>query len=125
MLSYFYFIFLIGILSYFSYRSIIMYKKGTYNPYVFIGFKDDGELTYGKRVLINLIIIFGAQILVTDDKYTILFRILYVFLSINIIQTSILSYLSYKKIKDKKIITHNVIMNLIFIGIIIVLWKFT
>ena len=114
MITYIYFIFLILVLSYSIYRDFLLYKKGKYIPRII---RTEDDIAYVKSVIINLIVILGARFFVPDDKLYILIIIFFIATLAIIVSTSILSYLSYKKTKDKKIIKNAIILNLIVIGI--------
>ncbi len=118
MSNYFYLIVLIVILVHSIIRNIYLFKKGQYNPYIFR--KSERELPF----IVNFAISIGITFCIFNIKPIAI--MIYTFLIYSfclVVCLTVLNYLSYMKTKDKKIIFHTVIFNIIVVIVSIFLWQ--
>lgn len=106
-------------------RDIYLFNTGQYNPYPFKEKKIKRELPVIVRFGIPLILMWIAlSLFMTNIKLLPIMTIIFLCYSFCLITCAdILNYLSYKNIKDPKIISQTIIFNIMVIVISIGLWK--
>ena len=118
-----YLVFLTIIMSYSIFRYVCLFKKGEYNPYPYRKQKED--LPFIIRFCINLGIIIGGAVFLTNIKFLSIGVVIFIVYSICLIVcVSVLNYLSYIRIKDKKIIVQTAIFDLMIIIMSTGIWKY-
>ncbi len=123
MSGYLYLIALTAILGYSIVHDILMYKRGSYYPYIIKHGK--GEMPTLARIGIALFIFIGAAVFAKD--LNILHGMLYIFIlytSCLIINTGTLNYLSYKKSHDRNIVIQSMLFDIFMICVTIGIWRF-
>lgn len=102
-------------------RDSYLFTRGQYNPYIFRKKKQSSFII----LIIALGTYMGIKFLITDIRLLNILVYSFVFVSIFLLASvNILSYLSFNKTKDQKIIPHTVIANLIIIIILYILLHF-
>lgn len=124
MISYLYIVVLTVLFSHNIIRSIYLFKKGQYNPYI-IG-KEKNKSPFIVRLAINLgffIMVYGG---ITSTKLLSIMTVIFLCYSVCLlISGSILNYLSYMRINDPKIMYQTVVFDIIIIVVAIGILKFT
>ncbi|WP_459906861.1 hypothetical protein [Desulfotomaculum defluvii] len=119
MENYFYIIVVAIILLSKIFRGIYLYTKGQYNPYPFRKESNSSIIKNFEWLIVSV----GGFLFLRDIK---LMAIIFLFCSFwLVVSVSILNYLSYIKIKDKKIITQTIVFNIIIIAVSFGIWKYT
>ena len=128
MIGYFYIVILSIYLSYDIVRYIYLFNKGRYNPYPY-----KSPYPYKKRekegsstisFCSRFGIIFGALIFARNSKLLYIMTVVFLCYSFClIICVSVLNYLSFKNIKDQKIIFQTALFDIMVIIISIGIWK--
>lgn len=116
--DYFYVLILISIFVYQIVREIYLFNKGKYNPYMFK--RGEFEEPYFVRLGLSLAMLFCLNN-IKIKLVPIYFLSTYAF-GLGTC-TNILNYLSYRKSKDKKIIIHTIIFDIILIIMAMFLWR--
>lgn len=125
MIGYLYIAVISIILFYTIIKDVYLFIKGQYNPYPF----KEKKRKKGLPGFINLGITFillwvGFSLSMDNIKLLPIMTIIFLCYSFCLILcANILNYLSYKKIKDSKIISQTVIFNIMVIVISLGLWK--
>jgi hypothetical protein len=123
MASNLYIIFLIAGLSYTIIRNIYLFNKGLYNPYSFR--KGERELPLILVIVITLGISIGGYMFMNNAKIAFISLIIFICYSLCLVVcTSILNFLSYKKIKDKNIVLQTIILDITIIITSISIWRY-
>jgi hypothetical protein len=123
MASNLYIIFLIAGLSYTIIRNIYLFNKGLYNPYSFR--KGERELPLILVIVITLGISIGGYMFMNNAKIAFISLIIFICYSLCLaVCTSILNFLSYKKIKDKNIVLQTIIFDIAIIITSISIWRY-
>jgi hypothetical protein len=123
MASNLYIIFLIAGLSYTIIRNIYLFNKGLYNPYSFR--KGERELPLILVIVITLGISIGGYMFMNNAKIAFISLIIFICYSLCLaVCTSILNFLSYKKIKDKNIVLQTIILDITIIITSISIWRY-
>lgn len=122
MWSHLYLIFVFVVLCYDIIRDVFFFNKGQYNPYPFR--KQEKEPPFGIVLSINLLIVIGMFTLITKTDFRILIYIFLIFSFCRVLCTSVMNYLSYKKFKVRKIISHTIIFDIIIISFSIGIWLY-
>ena len=125
MTGYLYILIISIILFYTIIRDIYLFNKGQYYPYPFTENKEKRKPPFIVRFVITIISMWIASYIFSTNIEllpiaTIVFLCYSFFL---IFCADILNYLSYKTIKDSKIISQTVIFNIMVIVISIFLWR--
>jgi hypothetical protein len=128
MIGYFYIVILGIYLSYGIVRYIYLFIKGQYNPYPY---KSPYPYKKGEKEVSSIIsfcssfgIIFGALIFAANSKLLYIMNVVFLCYSFClIICVSVLNYLSFKNIKDQKIIFQTALFDIMVIIISIGIWK--
>lgn len=100
------------------YKDVIRFKEGNYKPYSNEGYKNE---PFWKSFTRTMIILVGVQFFIPADKFILFLTVTLAIFAFMIVQSLALSYLTYKKTNDKKIISRSLIGNGILIVIILVL----
>jgi hypothetical protein len=122
-ISYLYIICVSLVPCYMIFRSIYLFKKNKYNPYIFG--KNSKKSSSFLTICIALAMYICGIFFITEIKS--LHILVYSFICFSVfllICVNILNYLSFLKIKDRKIINHTVIFNITVIIIIYILIHF-
>jgi len=125
MTGYIYIISLIILLLLSILKEIYLYIKGEYNPYEFT--KGEKELPLSIKIInifIFLYITIGGTLITIYNKLLYEMKVIIIcFCFFYILSSSIMNYLSYRKIKDNKIIYQTIIFTLLVIGAGIWIWN--
>ena len=104
-------------------RDIYLFNKGKYNPYIYR--KEKKEFPYIVRLGTALGICIGGFVFLTNIKLLSIMTVIFLCYSFCLIVcVSVLNYLSYMKIKDKKIIFHTIIFDITIIIVSTGIWKY-
>gem|GEM_PF-3850188 len=121
--GYLYLAVLTVILGYTIIHDILMYKSGSYYPYIIKHGK--GEIPLLARIGSALIIYIGAVAFGKELK--ILHGMLYIFMGYTIcliFNTGALNYLSYKRSHDRKIVLQTILLDIFLICAAAGVWNF-
>ena len=95
---------------------VVLFIKGNYNPYMF---RNEGS---GKRKLVNFFIIFSMYMLTSSIEPRILkYKVIAFVCLYGVAFSNILNYLSYRKVKDFKIIIQTIVFDVILVLILAIL----
>jgi len=123
MVSYLYIVVLTALFSYDIIRSIYLFNKGQYNPYI-IG-KEKKKSPFIIRLAISLgfcMVVYGG---ITSIKLLSIMTVIFLCYSVCLlICVSVLNYLSYMRIKNPKIMFQTAVFDIIIIIISTGIWKF-
>lgn len=109
--SYFYLMILLAFYSYPIIRSIYLFRTGRYTS----AFKKEKKSMKATFLAFILTLLYFWVLDFSNLPKSIFFIITEVFVICYIFLITILNYLSYKKLKEKKIIYHTVVLDIIFI----------